>query len=153
MTNQELQNLIGNWAEGLEFTEENTEFLTLTVPKEKWHEIAGKLKDTPETAFDYLFCETGMDWGDTLGVIYHLRSTRHGHEMVVKVHTADRDNARLDTVCDIWATAEMHEREIHDLFGIYFNNHPNMNVLILPEGWKGYPLRKDYEDDVNMILR
>ncbi len=153
MTNQELQNIISNWSEGLEFTEENTEFLTLTVPSGKWHDIAVRLKENSDTAFDYLFCVTGMDWGENLGVIYHLRSTVHGHEMVVKVHTEGREKANLDTVSDIWRTAEMHEREIHDLFGIYFNNHPNMKVLILPEGWKGYPLRKDYQDDTNMIIR
>jgi NADH:ubiquinone oxidoreductase subunit C len=73
--------------------------------------------------------------------------------MVVKVETTDRDNAAIDTVCDIWRTAELHEREIHDLFGIKFNNHPNMEVLILPLNWKGYPLRKDYVDEVNMIIR
>jgi NADH:ubiquinone oxidoreductase subunit C len=112
-----------------------------------------KLRNESETQFDYLFCETGMDWGATLGVIYHLRSTKYGHEMVVKVHTSDRENANIDTVCDIWRTAELHEREIHDLFGIKFNNHPNMKVLILPENWEGYPLRKDYVDEVNMIIR
>ena len=153
MTNQELQDLIGSWFPNLEFTEEETEFLTVTVPKENLHELAEKLKNTDKTKFDYLFCETGMDWGQTLGVIYHLRSTTHGHEMVVKVVTDDRENATIDTVCDIWRTAELHEREIHDLFGIAFNNHPNMEVLILPENWDGYPLRKDYVDEVNMIIR
>jgi len=153
MTNNELQNLIGTWFSDLEFTEENTQFLTLTVQKENLYELAKKLKNSDETHFDYLFCETGIDWGATLGVIYHLRSTIHGHEMVVKVHTSDRENATLDTVCDLWRTAELHEREIHDLFGIKFNNHPNMKVLILPENWVGYPLRKDYDDPINMVIR
>jgi len=153
MTNQELQDLIGSWFTNLEFTEEETEFLTVTVPKENLYELAKKLKNTEATQFDYLFCETGMDWGETLGVIYHLRSTTHEHEMVVKVQTSDRTSANIDTVCDIWRTAELHEREIHDLFGIAFNNHPNMEVLILPPDWEGYPLRKDYVDEVNMIIR
>lgn len=153
MTNEQLQNNISSWDANLTFTTEATEFLTLQVEKEKWHEIAKKLHSTPALYFDYLFCVTGMDYGKDLGVIYHLRSTLHGHEMVVKVNTSDRENANLDTVSDIWRTAEMHEREIHDLFGITFNNHPNMKVLILPEGWEGYPLRKDYIDVVNMIIR
>lgn len=157
MTNAQLQETITEWFDpdisGLVFTEENTEFLTLSVPKEKLHELATKLKNSPETQFDYLFCETGMDWGDSLGVIYHLRSMELGHEMVLKVHTKNRDNAKLDTVCDIWRTAELHEREIHDLFGIDFNNHPNMKALILTDDWEGYPLRKDYEDPVNMIIK
>ena len=153
MTNQQLQDLINTWFENLEFTQEATEFLTVTVPKENLYELAEKLKSDKQTQFDYLFCETGMDWGEALGVIYHLRSTTHGHEMVVKVETKDRTTANIDTVCDIWRTAELHEREIHDLFGIEFNNHPNMEVLILPPDWDGYPLRKDYVDEVNMIIR
>jgi NADH:ubiquinone oxidoreductase subunit C len=153
MTNQQLQDLISTWFDNLEFTEEATEFLTVKVSKENLHDLAEKLKSNPDTNFDYLFCETGMDWKTSLGVIYHLRSTTHGHEMVVKVETTDRDNAAIDTVCDIWRTAELHEREIHDLFGIKFNNHPNMEVLILPPNWNGYPLRKDYVDEVNMIIR
>ncbi len=153
MTNNELQTLIEPWFPNLEFSEEASQFLNITVPKEHLHELMLQLRNTPETQFDYLFCETGIDWGETLGVIYHLRSRKHGHEMVVKVHTSDRQNASIDTVCDIWRTAELHEREIHDLFGISFNNHPNMNVLILPENWEGYPLRKDYVDEINMIIR
>ena len=153
MTNNELQKLIEPWFSDLEFTEEATQFLTLTVSKEHLHELMLKLRDEAETKFDYLFAEIGMDWGESLGVIYYLRSTEHGHEMVVKVHTSDRENATIDTVCDIWQTAELNEREIHDLFGIKFNNHPNMKVLILPENWEGYPLRKDYVDEVNMIIR
>lgn len=153
MTNAALQNSISAWNSEYIFTEEGTEFLTLTVAKEDWYKTAQKLKFTPELDFDFLFCVTGIDYGTELGVIYHLRSTKLGHEMVVKVNTLDRENANIDTVCDIWRTAEFHEREIHDLFGIYFNNHPNMQVLILPEGWVGYPLRKDYDDPVNMIIR
>jgi NADH:ubiquinone oxidoreductase subunit C len=153
MTNLELQNTISTWSPSLTFTEEASEFLTVNVPKEEWYEIAKKLKFSAELLFDYLFCETGIDYVTELGVIYHLRSTVFGHEMVVKVNTSDRENANIDTVCDIWRTAELHEREIHDLFGIEFNNHPNMQVLILPEGWEGFPLRKDYNDPVNMIIR
>ncbi len=153
MTNEQLKNKISPWFENLEFTEEATEFLTLTVPKENLHELAEKLKNDTQTQFDFLFCVTGMDWGEALGVIYHLRSTVHKHEMVVKVTTKNRVAAKIDTVCDIWRTAELHEREIHDLFGIEFNNHPNMEVLILPPNWDGYPLRKDYVDEVNMIIR
>jgi NADH:ubiquinone oxidoreductase subunit C len=153
MTNLELQNTISTWSPSLTFTEEASEFLTVNVPKEEWYEIAKKLKFSAELLFDYLFCETGIDYVTELGVIYHLRSTVFGHEMEVKVNTSDRENANIDTVCDIWRTAELHEREIHDLFGIEFNNHPNMQVLILPEGWEGFPLRKDYNDPVNMIIR
>ena len=75
------------------------------------------------------------------------------HCVVVKVKTSDRENPVLDTVSDIWRTAEFHEMEVFDFFGIRFNDHPNMKRLFLPPEWEGYPLRKDYEDEVNMVIK
>ena len=57
----------------------------------------------------------------------------------------------IETVCDIWRTAEFHEREVFELFGVDFKNHPDLRKLILPDDWVGYPLRKDYDDPINMI--
>jgi NADH:ubiquinone oxidoreductase subunit C len=99
-----------------------------------------------------LFCLSGVDWGEELGVIYHLESTVYRHIVVVKVKTSDRDNPNFDSVWDIWRTAEFHEREAFDFFGIKFNNHPNLKRLFLTENWEGFPLRKDYVDDVNMVI-
>ena len=153
MTNQEIQETISKWKEGLEFSEEESEFLNLTLDKEDLCEISLKLRDTPELDFDYLFCLTGIDWGEELGVIYHLESIDKNHSMVIKVKTSDRENPMLDTVCDIWRTAEFHEMEVFDFFGIRFKGHPNMKRLFLPPEWEGYPLRKDYEDEVNMVIK
>ena len=111
------------------------------------------MKNTEELDFDYLFCVTGMDWGKELGVIYHLESISKKHNIVVKVMTEDRENPTLDTVSSIWRTAEFHEMEVFDFFGIRFNNHPNMKRLFLTPEWPGYPLRKDYEDTANMIIK
>jgi len=63
----------------------------------------------------------------------------------------DRATPMIDTVCDIWRTAEFHEREVFEMFGVEFKNHPDLRKLILPEDWVGYPLRKDYDDPINMI--
>jgi NADH/F420H2 dehydrogenase subunit C len=153
MTNQELQNIIGGWSENLEFSEEASQFLNITVPKEELYTICKKLKEFPELDFDYLFCLTGMDWGVDLGVIYHLESIQHKHEIVVKVKTQDRENPNLDSVNDIWRTAEFHEMEVFDFFGIKFNNHPNLKRLFLTPEWVGFPLRKDYEDEANMVIK
>ena len=112
-----------------------------------------QLKSNTETQFDYLFCLSGVDWGEKLGVVYHLESTTLRHMLVVKVEAEDREQPYLDSVYDIWATAEFHEREVFDFFGIKFNNHPNLKRLFLTEEWIGYPLRKDYEDETNMIIR
>ena len=100
-----------------------------------------------------MYCLTGIDWGEELGVIYHLESIDKNHCMVVKVKTSDRENPVLDTVSDIWRTAEFHEMEVFDFFGIRFKGHPNLKRLFLPPEWDGYPLRKDYEDEVNMVIK
>lgn len=153
MTNEALQNLISTWIPELEFTEEKSQFLNITVPSEQLHQLMTQLKSNSETNLDYLFCLTGMDWGKELGIVYHLESTTHRHQLVVKVKTEDRENPTFDTVCDIWYTAEFHEREVFDFFGIKFTNHPNLKRLFLTEEWDGFPLRKDYVDEINMVIK
>jgi NADH/F420H2 dehydrogenase subunit C len=152
MTNEALQGLIGSWLPDLEFTELESQFLNVQVPAEKLHALMAQLKSHPETQFDYLFCLSGVDWGEKLGIVYHLESIAKRHMLVVKVSTEDREAPVFDSVYDIWATAEFHEREVFDFFGIKFTNHPNLKRLFLTEDWIGYPLRKDYEDNTNMIL-
>jgi len=168
MTNEALQNLIGLWFPdpvtidpitidpitiGLEFTEEGSQFLNIIVQPAQLHQLMSQLKSNSETAFDFLFCLSGVDWGKELGVVYHLESTIHRHIVVVKVKTEDRENPNFDTVSDIWLTAEFNEREVFDFFGIRFNNHPNMKRLFLTEEWDGFPLRKDYVDEINIVTK
>lgn len=153
MDNEALQNLIGSWVPDLTFTEEGSQFLNISVQPENLHPLMLQLKNNPQTHFDYLFCLTGVDWETALGVVYHLESTTHRHIIVVKVQTEDRENPTFDSVFDIWATAEFHEREVFDFFGIKFNNHPNLKRLFLTDEWTGYPLRKDYVDDINMVIK
>lgn len=153
MTNEALQNLISSWIPELEFTEEKSQFLNITVQPEQLHQLMTQLKSNYETNFDYLFCLSGLDWGTALGVVYHLESTIHRHQLVVKVKTEDRGNPTFDSVWTIWRTAEFHEREVFDFFGIKFNNHPNLKRLFLTEDWDGFPLRKDYVDEINMIIK
>jgi NADH-quinone oxidoreductase subunit C len=130
---------------------ENKQFLTFIIPPAKMHDLALKLKYETDLAFDFLFCLTGVDMVKFLEVVYHFESTIHKHQLVLKVRTEDREIGAVDTVCDIWRTAEFHEREAFDLLGIRFNNHPDLRRLFLEEGWKGHPLRKDYVDEVNIV--
>ena len=153
MTNEALQNLIGSWIPDLEFTEEGSQFLNITVQPKQLHKLMSQLKKNSDTEFDYLFCLSGVDWGEDLGVVYHLESIKHRHIIVVKVQTADRENPTFDTVSNIWPTADFHEREVFDFFGIKFNNHPNLKRLFLTEDWDGFPLRKDYVDEINMVIK
>ena len=153
MTNEALQNLISSWIPELEFTEEKSQFLNITVQPEQLHQLMTQLKSNSETNFNYLFCLSGLDWRTALGVVYHLESTTHRHQLVVKVKTEDRENPTFDSVWTIWRTAEFYEREVFDFFGIKFNNHPNLKRLFLTEDWDGFPLRKDYVDEINMIIK
>ena len=121
--------------------------LTVTVPITAFHELAYCLRTDEDLLFDYLVCMTGMDWGETLGVVYHLSSTRYGYQIVLKIETNDRENPELPSVSDIWATANLNEREVLDFYGIHFINHPDMRHLFLRNDWVGYPFRKDYNED------
>ena len=149
MTREDLQQeLTGRFPD---FTfEEGGQFLTMHVPAAQWSNIAYFLRDTPEMQFDFLFCLTCVDWLKHLTMVYHLRSYTHKHELVIKCQL-DRDNAAIDSAAYIWRTAEFHEREVFELFGVNFLQHPDLRKLILPDDWVGYPLRKDYDDPINMI--
>lgn len=137
----------------LEFNEEGSQFLNVVVQPENLYDLMTKLKTNDNLSFDYLFCLSGVDWGAELGIVYHLESTKYRHSIVVKVKTEDRENPTFDSVYDLWRTAEFHEREVFDYFGIKFNNHPNLTRLFLTNEWSGYPLRKDYVDEINMIIK
>ena len=67
-----------------------------------------------EKQMDFLESLTGMDWGETLGVMYHLRSSKYGHDLALRVETENRENPELPSVSDIWATANLNEREVFD---------------------------------------
>ena len=120
------------------------------LPVEKLHEVAKVLKVTPETKMDYLFCLTAADRKDGFHVIYHLTSSEFNHPVVLRVILPDKVQPTIPTVSDIWCAAEYYEREVFDLFGIQFQNHPDLRRLFLDDDWIGYPLRKDYKDSFTL---
>ena len=123
---------------------EDGECLLVNVAEKDWHDFAARLKN--ELAFDVLSAVVGVDWEDTIGVVYYLTSTSRAWEMIsVKVVCADRDNAYIHTVSDLWHVANFQEREVYDMFGIKFINHPDMRRFFLRNDWVGNPLRKDYD--------
>ncbi len=132
---------------------EGPQYLTLDVDAANLSKTAFMLKTHSDLSFDYLFCLTGNDLPDAYSVVYHLESTKHGHVIVLKVKAASREHPVLDTVSNIWITANFHEREVYDLIGIDFTNHPDMRRIFLDEeDWVGHPLRKDYTDN-NIVSR
>jgi NADH-quinone oxidoreductase subunit C len=149
MNKEELKLRLGELFPSAAFNETG-EWVTLDVNAEDGKSIARRLRHTAGLDFDYLFCLTCVDWKTHFTMVYHLSSTLHRHSLVIKIKL-DRDQPEIETVSDIWLTAEFHEREVYDLFGVRFVDHPDLRRLFLTEDWVGWPLRKDYEDPVNMI--
>lgn len=111
------------------------------------------LRDHEDTYFDFLSCISAVDEGveaGTFTMVYHLASIPHNYQLTLKVIVPN--DRRLDnlpsvpSVSSVWRTADWHEREAFDLMGVYFEGHPDLRRILLPEDWEGYPLRKDYEE-------
>ncbi len=131
--------------------DDSSEWINMSIEADTWLSTATALRNNSELAYDYLFNLTCVDWKTHLQMVYHLESTRDRYQLVVKVQLK-RSSPENETVSPIWRTAEFHEREVYELFGVNFLNHPDLRLLILPDGWEGKnPLRKDFEDAVNMI--
>jgi NADH-quinone oxidoreductase subunit C len=152
MNNEQLKEKILSIDSTINITQ-GPQYLTLDVAPESLSKTAFMLKNNPDLSFDYLFCLTGNDLPDAYSVVYHLESIKHRHCIVLTAKAASRENPVLDTVSNIWLTADFHEREVYDLVGITFTNHPDMRRIFLDEeDWVGYPLRKDYTDN-NIVSR
>ncbi len=147
----QLGELIKSFSKDIEI-KDGLQFMEVNVPASILYQLARQLKENQDSGFDFLFCLTGVDYGQDLGVVYHLRSTRHKHSVVLKIRTSDRKNPQFDSVSDIWNTAEYHEREVFDLLGIRFNNHPDLRRFFLASSY-GFPLRKDFVDDINVVTK
>jgi NADH-quinone oxidoreductase subunit C len=150
MDNAQLKVMVSGIVPGATF-EESKQFLTVIISPEQFHHLLKNLKERPDTSFDFLFCISGVDLQNKLMVVYHLESTVHKHQIVLKTGTDDRDKPELDSIVDLYKGAELHENEIFDLFGIVFKGHPNLRRMFMPDDWNGYPLRKDYVDEINII--
>ncbi len=117
------------------------------VPREAFRPLMERLKADPALAFDYPMSMTAVDWPEAGAItcVYHLASMAHGHKIVVKCD-ADRARPEVPTVSDLWRGCEWFEREVYDLFGVVFTDHPDLRRIMLTDDWVGYPLRKDYRD-------
>jgi NADH-quinone oxidoreductase subunit C len=117
----------------------------ITIAPGKTKEICSFLHDDSAMQFDYLSCLSGMDYNNgKLGIVYHLTSMVHKHKIVLKTFCT-KDNPHVQSVSDVWGTANWHEREVFDLFGIIIDGHPDLRLILLPDDWEGHPLRKDYK--------
>jgi NADH-quinone oxidoreductase subunit C len=122
------------------------------------------LQQEHDLKFDMLNCITAVDycepdekkaaqvkWQPHLELLYHLSSTVHRHRIVLKVGLPRWKDDRpgelpeVQSVSQIWSTAEWHEREVFDLSGVRFLGNPDLRRILCPEDWQGHPLRKDYQ--------
>lgn len=136
----------------------------MEVAADTWGDIATSLRNDAALAIDYLHCITGVDyfetdekkaakveWSPHVQVVYHLSSLKLKHRLVVKVMLPRWDAQAEDnlpavaSVTHLWKTADWHEREVYDLMGVRFRDHPHLNRILCPEDWVGHPLRKDYQ--------
>lgn len=109
--------------------------------------VCRELHTNEKTYFDMLSCVTGIDNGPdagTMEVAYNLYSIPYEVSLMLKV-VLDRSVPEVPSVAEIWKTADWHEREAFDMFGITFTGHPDMRRILMPADWEGYPLRKDYQ--------
>jgi len=120
---------------------------TVFVNREHIVAVCAYLKSLPEASFDFLADVCGVDRGPEeeprFEVNYHLFSTTKYHRLRLKVLLTDED-PHVPTVTGVWRTANWHERETFDLFGVIFDGHPDLRRILLPDDWQGYALRKDF---------
>ena len=124
----------------------------LIIHPDKIADVCFELRDNEQTYFDFLECLSGVDYGieeNMFGIVYNLASIPYKTQLtlkVVKYHDRSREDLpSFPSVSTVWRTAEWHEREAFDLFGISFKDHPDLRRILLPDDWEGYPLRKDYK--------
>jgi len=151
MTNEEIKAYISSIAPEASF-DETGEWLNMLIQSNDIKSLAIALRGQP-MQMDFLFNLTCVDWKTHLTMVYHFTSTKDRSVNLVIKANLDRNNPAIETLSNIWRTAEMLEREVFEMFGVQFLNHPDLRRLILEEATpNGYwPLRKDFEDPINMI--
>ena len=110
-------------------------------------DVCQHLKSDPQLKFDFLQCLTAVDYPreEKLHSVYHVYSYPLRHSFVLKVELP-REKPLCPSVYGVWKTADWHEREQYDLFGVQYTNHPELRRLLMPDDWVGYPMRKDFEE-------
>ncbi len=131
---------------------EQTEFrdeITLTVKRERIFDLAGFMRDTPELLYKHLADITCVDYlhlsaeRGRFAMVYLFYSFKYGDRIRLKSFLPEED-PRIDSLVPLWQTADWLEREVFDMFGVVFRNHPDLRRILMPEDSIHFPLRKDY---------
>ena len=125
------------------------------IDSEKIFEVLKYLKETSGFSFDLLSSITAVDYIDHFEVVYHLKSLITLSKATIKTKIVfDRQNQpEIESVYSLWKGADFQEREVFDLMGIHFNNHPNLKRILLWDGFPGHPLRKDFVTNSQSIIQ
>ena len=118
--------------------------LSLWTPSERIVAVCRFLKD--DQSYQRLSFITAIDWYPVeprFELVYNLHSVERNHGFRLKCKVGG-ENPEIDSVTGVWKSADWYEREVFDLFGIRFRNHPDLRRILMPEDWQGHPLRKDY---------
>ena len=146
MSNDEILGAIkAKFADAIKEVSEFRGELTVKVDKNSLHDFMKFLHDDSALKFDYLAMMTAIDFPEReerFELVYVLRSI--DNKTMISVKTDTKEDEPVDSVMDIWHSANWDERETYDMYGIKFNNHPDLRRILMPEDWTGYPLRKDY---------
>ncbi|MDD3435658.1 MAG: NADH-quinone oxidoreductase subunit C [Candidatus Gastranaerophilales bacterium] len=129
-----------------EITKKENSFDKIYIGSNELCELLKFLKNNPEYDFDRLNTIIAIDLDDKFEVIYDLHSTNTGQMRRISV-LVDRNSPHVPSVVDIFKSAYFDECEIYDLFGITFDKNPDLKRLLMPRGWLGHPLRKDYKQE------
>jgi len=120
--------------------------LTLIIPKEEILEVCRFLKNDPDLQFNLCEDVTAIDWArrkNRFTVVYHIFSIKNKFRLRIKADV-DESDLTIDSVTSVWETANWHEREAYDMYGINFKNHPDFRRMYMPEEFEYHPLRKDF---------
>ncbi|MEO8099995.1 MAG: NADH-quinone oxidoreductase subunit C [Acidobacteriota bacterium] len=118
---------------------------TLIADPAKIVDLCRYLKDSEK--YIRLSSVTAVDWHPTsprFEVVYHLHSLEPFRRLRVKCRIEGGEKPEMESICSVWRAANWYEREVWDMFGIHFNNHPDLQRILMPTDWEGHPLRKDY---------
>lgn len=119
---------------------------SITVDAAKIYSVVQFLKTNKEVPFNSLHVISGVDYVQHMEVCYMMchYDPEGGRDFILKIKLTDRVNPVVDSIVGLFAAANFQEREVYDMFGIKFNNHPDLRRILCPDDWEGFPLRKDY---------
>jgi NADH-quinone oxidoreductase subunit C len=141
-----LQKLKENFP-GIDFIVNNyRDELTISFDKSYIWSVSKFIKEDSDLQFKLCEDITAVDWAkrkDRFTVVYHIFSLKNNFRLRLKVNV-DESDCSVDSVSSVWKTANWHERETYDMYGINFNNHPDLRRMYMPEEFEHHPLRKDF---------